>query len=61
MHKSVEYIHAHAPTLREQHVPSDELGLLTEPARDILRDSGGVRLLQAKSHGGMESVPTDFF
>lgn len=61
MHTAVEYIHEHAQTLREQHAPSDECGYLTEPARAVLEKSGGIRLLQAKSHGGCEADPRDFF
>lgn len=60
MHKAVEYIHEHADALRAEHVPSDEAGLLTENARKILEQSGGMRLMQAKSHGGCEASPLDF-
>ncbi len=60
MHKAIEHIHEHAQVLRDTHVASDELGLLAEPARAVLERSGGMRLLQAKSHGGFEASPTDF-
>ena len=55
MHPAIEYIHQHAQALRDEHAPSDELGRLTERARSILEQSGGMRLLQSKSHGGFEA------
>ncbi len=60
MHEAVRYIHDHAEVLRDEHVPSDDAGMLTEPARAVLEKSGGMRLLQAASHGGSESDPADF-
>lgn len=60
MHDAVQYIHDHQQTLRDEHEASDEAGVLTEPARAILEKSGGLRLLQAKSHGGFEANPLDF-
>ncbi len=61
MHHTVAYIHAHAQTLREQHAACDAHGALTEPVRDVLQMSGGMRLMQARSHGGFEAAPQDFF
>ena len=61
MHAAVEIIHEHAQMLREQHVLSDEAGRLSQPAADLLKNSGGMRLLQASSHGGFEVDPHDFF
>ncbi len=60
MHKAIEYIHEHQQVLRDEHAPSDEAGALTDPARDVLHDSRGMRLLQAASHGGFEASPADF-
>jgi len=60
MHKATLYIHENAQILRDQHTPSDECGLLTEPARKVLEASGGMRLLQAASHGGYEADPSEF-
>ncbi len=60
MHEAVQYIHDHAEKLREEHIASDRCGQLTEPARAILEKSGGMRLLQAQSHGGFEADPLDF-
>ena len=61
MHEAVQYIHEHAQILRDAHAASDEAGMLTEPARAVLEASGGIRLLQAESHGGYEGNPADFF
>ncbi len=61
MHQAVKYIHEHEQALRDEHAPSDEAGSLTETARNILEQSGGMRLLQAESHGGFETQPRDFF
>ncbi len=61
MHKAIEYLREHAQVLRDEHVPSDERGFLTERARDVLEKSGGMRILQARSHGGDEGAPADFF
>ena len=61
MQEAIAYIHEHEQQLRDEHVPSDERGALTDAARDILVQSGGVRLLQAKSHGGIEAHPAEFF
>jgi hypothetical protein len=46
--------------LRAEAVPSDELGRITDRTAEILRASGGIRLLQAKDLGGFEAHPNDF-
>ncbi len=61
MHQAIQHIHDNADILRAAHITSDELGKLTDEATDILRASGGIRMLQAKSHGGFETHPTEFF
>ncbi len=61
MHAATEYIHAHGQVLAQEHAACDERGQLTDRARDIVRNSGGMRLLQAKSHGGFEAELNDFF
>lgn len=61
MHEAVQRIHESAHILREEHSKSDELGRLTDKAAQVLRESGGMRLLQAKESGGYESDPKDFF
>ena len=61
MHDAIKYLRKHAQALRDEHAPCDARGCLTERARDILEASGGMRILQARSHGGDEGVPSDFF
>ncbi len=60
MHDAVARIHEAADILREEHKLSDDAGQLTDKAALILRESGGIRLLQAASHGGFEADPTEF-
>lgn len=60
MHHAVEYIREHADILRAEHAASDELGRLTDAAAAVLRDSGGIRLLQATDLGGEQADPRDF-
>ena len=60
MHTAVKYIEEAAEELKAERGPSNELGRLTDQAAKILIDSGGFRLLQAKSHGGYEADITDF-
>lgn len=61
MHQAVKHIHNNARRLRDEHRASDDLGRLTDSTRNILLESGGMKLLQARSHGGFEAHPTDFF
>lgn len=60
MHDAVAKIHEHAHILREEAVKSDQLGKLTEKTVQVMKESGGVRLLQAKDLGGFEAHPVDF-
>ena len=52
MHEAVAYIHKNADLLRQQAAVCDELGQLTPEVAQVLKDSGGIRLLQAKDAGG---------
>lgn len=61
MHESIEQIHAAGDILRSEHEASDAAGRLTDVAAQVLRDSGGIRLLQSKQHGGFQEHPTVFF
>jgi 3-hydroxy-9,10-secoandrosta-1,3,5(10)-triene-9,17-dione monooxygenase len=61
MHEAVEAIHKAGDALRDDAVKCDELGQLTPKTLRILKESGGVRLLQPKDHGGYEAHPNDFF
>lgn len=60
MHETITRIHDAAEALSAEHATSDEAGRLTDTAARILRESGGIRLLQAKSHGGYEEDPRVF-
>jgi 3-hydroxy-9,10-secoandrosta-1,3,5(10)-triene-9,17-dione monooxygenase len=60
MHEATAYIFDHADELRAEVVPSDELGRLSDRTVEILRASGGMRLLQSKDDGGFEAHPNDF-
>ena len=61
MHEAVERINKSADVLREEAPKSDALGRLTDVAVQVLKESGGVRLLQPKKYGGYEAHPNDFF
>ena len=61
MHEAVAHIHKNADLLRQQATESDEIGKLTDDAVRVLKESGGIRLLQAKDNGGYEENPTVFF
>lgn len=61
MHDAVKYIHDNGHILREEHAKCDERGKLTDRTVQVLRDSGGIKLLQAKDSGGYEAAPTDFY
>ena len=60
-HETIDRIEAAADTLRAESPACDEAGRLTDEVAAILRRSGGVRLLQAESHGGYETDPRVFF
>ena len=60
MHEATRYILDHADELRAEADPSDELGRITDRTVEILRASGGMKLLQAKDSGGHEAHPNDF-
>jgi alkylation response protein AidB-like acyl-CoA dehydrogenase len=60
VHPSVAHVIDHADELRAEALPSDELGRLTDRTVEILRASGGMKLLQAADLGGLEAHPHDF-
>lgn len=60
MHETIARIHDAADVLRAEHEVSNESGQLSDKAARILRESGGIRLLQAASHGGYEEDPRVF-
>ena len=61
MHEVTERILARAEELAAEAAPSDELGRLTDTTAEILRESGVMRMLQPREHGGYEASPVDFF
>lgn len=60
MHASEKYIRDHSEELRAEAVKSDESGRLTDRTVEIMRASGGIRLLQAQDLGGFEEHPNVF-
>ncbi len=61
MHETIAHIHKNADLLRQQAEESDRIGKITEDTARVLRESGGIRLLQAKDSGGYEEDPKVFF
>ena len=60
MHQTIAAIEDAADVLRAEYAPSDQAARLTDKAAAVLRSSGGIRLLQARSHGGFEEDPRVF-
>lgn len=60
MHEVVEKVHKAADVLREEAVPSDRLGRLTDRTVEAMKETGLVRLLQPVEHGGYEATLADF-
>jgi alkylation response protein AidB-like acyl-CoA dehydrogenase len=60
MHDATRHVLDHAAELRAEAAASDELGRLTTRTVELLRASGGMRLLQAEDCGGLEAHPVDF-
>jgi alkylation response protein AidB-like acyl-CoA dehydrogenase len=61
MHEATRYILDHADELRAEAPKGDRLGRLTDRTVEIMKKSGGIRLLLAKDLGGSEAHPNDFF
>ncbi|MGW1547255.1 hydroxylase [Streptomyces sp. NPDC002346] len=53
-------VEAATPVLKEESVPSDELGRLTDKLAATLRDTGIIRMYQPVEFGGEEAHPVDF-
>lgn len=60
MHEAIVRIHDAADALRAEHEACDAAGRLTDEAARLLRDSGGVRLLQSADRGGAQADPRVF-
>ena len=61
MHEAVRRIHESAHLLKEEAPKADQQGFITEKTVQVMKESGGVRLLQAKDLGGYEAHPKDFY
>ena len=61
MHDAVKHIHDSGALLRAEHRACDAAGKLTDKTVEVLRQSQGMKLLQARSHGGLEADIRDFF
>ena len=61
MHEAVRTIHENAHLLKEEAPKAEQQGMITEKTVRVMKESGGVRLLQAKDLGGYEAHPNDFF
>jgi 3-hydroxy-9,10-secoandrosta-1,3,5(10)-triene-9,17-dione monooxygenase len=60
MHQATALIYDSADVLRRETIPGDAKANLTQATVDVLRQSGGMRLLQAKDLGGYEEHPNEF-
>ena len=60
MNESTTFILGHGQGLREDALEADHLHRLTSGTVQVLRDSGGFRLLLANDLGGEEAHPVDF-
>lgn len=61
MHEAVRRIHESAHLLKEEAPKADQQGRITEKTVQVMKESGGIRLLQAKDLGGYEAHPKDFY
>lgn len=59
-HPVLDYIDQHAQRLRDLAPESEKLGRLPDESAKIVRDSGVMRLFQAKEYGGYEAQPAIF-
>lgn len=61
LHEAVRRILAAEGLLRAEHAACDAAGKLTADVARVMRDSGGIRLLQAREYGGFEADLRDFY
>lgn len=61
MHEATRFIHEHGQELRGEYRACEELGKLSDRTVEILKQSGGLRLLLSKDVDGYEAHPRDFF
>ena len=60
MHPVREIITSNIDHFINEEVPSNALGRVTDEGAKLIRDSGLVRMLQPKDHGGFEADPREF-
>jgi len=60
LHPTLKTIKDGQAILRSGGMPSDQQGKLDRASFDLMKESGGTRLLQAKDLGGYEAHPVDF-
>ena len=60
IHETTAFIEEHKEELRNEHLKCEELGNLTDRTVEILKASGGFKLLLAKELGGYAAHPTVF-
>lgn len=61
MHQATRFIHDNGELLRAEYRSSEELGRLSDRTVELLKESGGLRLLLAEDLGGFQAHPNDFF
>ncbi|WAG81560.1 hypothetical protein LMK08_13145 [Metapseudomonas furukawaii] len=59
-HETTAYIEKHKEELRAEHAKCEELGHLTDRTVEILKASGGFKILLSKDLGGYAAHPTVF-
>lgn len=56
----LDKVTAAADEIAEQGAENEALGRLSDTAARLLRDAGAIRMLQPRTHGGMEAHPAEF-
>lgn len=56
----VDRVHQMAEQLRDQGIEAEKIGKLTDDTVKLMKSAGNIRLLQPKSHGGLEVHPREF-
>ncbi|MBB3751502.1 alkylation response protein AidB-like acyl-CoA dehydrogenase [Mycolicibacterium sp. BK634] len=56
----IDRVRRNAEQLREQGVEAERIGKLTDETVKLMKSAGNIRLLQPKSHGGLEVHPREF-
>ncbi|MCV7020366.1 acyl-CoA dehydrogenase family protein [Mycolicibacterium aichiense] len=56
----IDRVHQVADRLREQGTEAEKIGMLTDETVKLMKSAGNIRLLQPKTHGGLEVHPREF-